>query len=310
MLMRQCLEIFELLDQPDASGAAVCRLFHSRGAAAETRTVTAADGGKTDFVRISIPGKARERVKTINITGRLGGLGARPALWGFVSDGDGALCALTAALKLADMVAAGERLDGNVQVTTHICPNAPVVPHDPVPLMGSAIETNEINRLEMEHPADAVLSLDTTKGNRILNRRGFAITPTVKQGYILRVSESLLDVASRVSGELPAVLPITTQDITPYGNGLYHMNSIMQPAVATAAPVVGVAITAQTAVPGCATGATQPADVELAARFAVEVAKDFLVGRCRFYDEDEYEKIQALYGSMRHLQTGGNQDGE
>lgn len=62
------------------------------------------------------------------------------------------------------------------------------------------------------------------------------------------------------------------QDITPYGNGLFHVNSILQPATATAARVVGVALTAEVVVPGSATGASQPVDIELAVRFCLEVA--------------------------------------
>ena len=48
-----------------------------------------------------------------------------------------------------------------------------------------------------------------------------------------------------------------------------------RPCTATDAPVVGVAITAETMVPGCATGGTHAADVEEAARFMLEVAKAF-----------------------------------
>jgi Protein of unknown function (DUF1177) len=79
----------------------------------------------------------------------------------------------------------------------------------------------------------AVLSVDTTKGNRICNHQGFAITPTVKEGWILQVREDVLDVAATTSGAPPVVLPITTQDITPYGNGVFHINSLLQPSVAT-----------------------------------------------------------------------------
>jgi Protein of unknown function (DUF1177). len=308
MLLKQCLELFELLDTPHANGYALKTLFGARGVSAvEVRTIES-PRGSTDFIRILIEGQAGQAAggsaPTFGITGRLGGLGARPEMTGFVSDGDGALAALAAALKLAEMAQAGDHLKGDVVITTHICPDAPVIPHDPVPLMDSPIATNTLNALEVEHPVDALLSIDTTKGNRIINRRGIAISCTVKSGYLLRVSEDLLDIMSRVTGELPAVFPLSLQDITPYGNGVYHMNSILQPAVATDAPVVGVAITAQTAVPGCATGATNFADVEQAARFAVEVAKDFTCGRCRFYDPDEYARLLELYGSMTHFQKG------
>ena len=152
---------------------------------------------------------------------------------------------------------------------------------------------------------DAILSVDATKGNRIANWRGVAITPTVKQGYILRVSEDLLDLLSWTTGRPPRVVPITTQDITPYGNGLFHMNSILQPATATDSPVVGVALTSEVAVPGCATGANQAVDLDEACRFCLEVAKAFSSGICSFYDGAEFEKMVRLYGSMSALQTTG-----
>ena len=62
------------------------------------------------------------------------------------------------------------------------------------------------------------------------------------------------------------------------------MNSVLQPATSTDAPVVGVALTAEVAVPGSATGASHPGDIELAVRFCLEVAKAFGQGRCRFYE--------------------------
>ena len=165
-----------------------------------------------------------------------------------------------------------------------------------------------MNEYEIDPAMDAILSVDTTKGNRIINHRGFAISPTVKEGYILRASEDLLDIMSITTGQLPVVFAITTQDITPYGNGVYHVNSILQPATATTAPCVGVAITAETPVPGCATGASHAGDVELAARFVIEVAKVFGEGKCKFYDEEEYKHLVHLYGSLSHLQTLGRAD--
>lgn len=199
----------------------------------------------------------------------------------------------------------GTLLGGNVIVATHICPNAPVMPHDPVPFMGSPVDMATMNRMEVDPEMDAILSIDTTKGNRIINHRGFAISPTVKEGYILRISEDLLRLYEVVAGHPPVVFAVMTQDITPYGNGLFHLNSIMQPATATTAPVVGVAITAVTAVPGSATGASHEADIALAARFVIEVAKALGAGTCRIYDAEEWQRIQQLYGPLTNLQTQG-----
>ena len=110
---------------------------------------------------------------------------------------------------------------------------------------------------------------------------------------------------TRVTGKLPHVFPVSQQDITPYGNDLHHLNSILQPATATDAPVVGVAITTEQPVAGCATGASHPLDVESAARFAVEVAKGYGEGKISFYNEQEYAHLLELYGEMKVFQTFG-----
>jgi hypothetical protein len=300
------MEIFDILDRANVNGQKVKEVFEDRGLKNIEIIELMGESGKTDFIRIIIEGTNGKcsggSAPTLGVTGRLGGLGARPARIGFVSDGDGALAALAAALKLADMANSGDRLSGDVIITTHICPDAPTIDHFPVMMMDSPIDTNTINQLEVESSVDAVLSIDTTKGNKIINHKGFAISCTVKEGYLLRVSDDLLDIMMRVTGRLPVVFALSQQDITPYGNGIYHINSILQPSIATDAPVVGVAITTETAVAGCATGATHIMDVEAAARFAIEVAKDYTDGKCSFYDEAEYERIVKLYGSMKHFQ--------
>ena len=116
----------------------------------------------------------------------------------------------------------------------------------------------------------------------------------------------MLDVMGWVSGELPLTLPLTTQDITPYENGLPHVNSIMQPTIASDAPVVGVALTAQTTVPGCATGVTNAWDTDVAMRFCIEVAQMFGAGKLPFVHAEHWAQLQARYGSLAHLQTVGN----
>ena len=107
----------------------------------------------------------------MGILGRLGGLGARPERIGFVSDGDGALIALAVAAKLLDMQKKGDYLDGDVVISTHICPDAPTKPHKPVAFMGSPVEMSQVNKEEVDGELDAILSVDTTKGNRIINHR-------------------------------------------------------------------------------------------------------------------------------------------
>lgn len=309
MILKQILDIYEFIDSATANGYEMKEYMESLGAKdVEVKTIEG-DKGSTDFIRIKIPGlngKTNGKdAPTLGVLGRLGGLGARPEMIGMVSDGDGAVVALAVAAKLLDMQKKGDYLEGDVIVSTHICPDAPTQPHKPVPFMGSPVDMATVNREEVSGELDAILSIDTTKGNRVINHRGYAISPTVKEGYILKTSDDLLDIMQNSTGKLPVVFPITTQDITPYGNDIYHLNSILQPATATDAPVVGVAITAETAVPGSATGASHPFDLEQAGRFTIEVAKMFGEGNCQFYDEAEFERITKLYGSMHHLQTLG-----
>ena len=299
MLMKEIIAAYDVLDSSFVTGEEVKKYLLGIKADANVEVYElVGPKGSTDMLKVRIPGKNGKTnggdAPTIGLLGRLGGIGARPERIGFVSDGDGALCAVALAAKLLDMQNKGDYLDGDVFISTHICPHAPTAPHDPVPFMGSP-------------DLDALLVVDTTKGNRVINTRGFAISPTVKEGYVLRTSEDLLDLMQITTGRLPYVFPLATQDITPYGNDVHHLNSILQPCTATDAPVVGVAITAETMVPGCATGATHATDVEEAARFMLEVAKAYGRKQCSFYDADEYARLQKLYGSMKHLQTLGNE---
>lgn len=258
MTLKQTMISLDAMDDGYVTGEKVKALFADYAEiSVEVQTVTG-EKGSTDFIKIVIPGTEGKSkggsVPTLGIVGRLGGIGARPSRIGLVSDADGAVAAVASALKLADMQVKGDRLKGDVIVTTHICPDAPTRPHEPVDFMDSPVDIGAMNAHEVLPEMDAVLSIDTTKGNRVINHKGFAISPTVKEGYILRVSEDLLRIMEMTTGLLPVTFPITMQDITPYGNDLYHINSILQPAVATSAPVVGVAVTAQSVVPGCGTG--------------------------------------------------------
>jgi hypothetical protein len=306
MAMRHIIDVMELLEGAEITASEVKDFLLSRGIEESEISFEEIreEKGSTLFVKIILQGSSRV-APTLGIIGRLGGMGARPHTVGFVSDADGAIAALATAAKLGVMRKKGDRLEGNVILTTHLCPDAPTIPHDPVPFMDSPVSMATMNAYEVVEAMDAVLSIDSTKGNRVINHRGFAISPTIKDGYILRVSEDLLDIMQNVTGKLPVVFPVTTQDITPYGNEVYHLNSILQPATATSAPVVGLALTAEVPVPGCATGANQMADLEAAVRFAVETAKAFTSGRCSFYDEGEFRRLLAFYGSMERLKTPG-----
>lgn len=311
MTLRQTLIALETLDSGYVNGEQVKALFNEYPDVSVSVTTVMGEKGSTDFIKIVVPG-TNGKIKggdapTFGIIGRLGGIGARPSRIGLVSDADGAVAAIASGLKLADMQTKGDLLKGDVIITTHICPDAPTRPHEPVDFMDSPVDILTMNHYEVVPEMEAILSIDTTKGNRVINHKGIAISPTVKEGYILRVSEDLLRIMEMATGQFPVTFPITTQDITPYGNDLYHINSILQPAVATDAPVVGLAVTAQSVVPGCGTGASHEVDIAAAVRFSIEVAKEATNGTCAFYNKNEFDRITKLYGSMKVLQTSGKE---
>ncbi|WP_154795581.1 DUF1177 domain-containing protein [Occultella kanbiaonis] len=313
-MLKHVLTILDLLDDPRVDGERVAA--HLRDLAGDVVeaigidvTRVQGDKGHTDFVTVRVPGtdgrSSGGDARTLGVIGRLGGIGARPERIGYVSDGDGATAALATAAKVVEMYARGDRLPGDVIIGTHVCAWAPTRPHEPVPFMDSPVDMGVMNDNEVLPEMDAIVSIDTTKGNRVINHRGIAISPTVRQGYILPVSPDLVSVYESVCGEPAQVFPLSTQDITPYANGLYHINSILQPAVAAQVPVVGVALTAVTAVAGSATGASHEVDIALAARYALEVAKGFGDGSLSFCDEQEFATLTRLYGDATHLQGVG-----
>ncbi|MFX0044738.1 MAG: DUF1177 domain-containing protein [Candidatus Hermodarchaeota archaeon] len=304
--MKQLIEVLDFLDNPQVDGESVASFLSSYGI--EDCQIKTLEGqkGKTDILKIVIPGATGATVlgesPTLGIVGQLGGIGARPEVVGMVSDADGAIVALAAAAKLAISRSRGDTLKGDVIITTHVAPDAPILPHDPVPFMISPVPIMDVLKECVDPRMDGLLSVDATKGNRVIKTQGFAITPTVKNGWILRVSDDLINIYERVTGVTAMVVPITMQDITPYGNDVYHINSIMQPWVVTEAPVIGIATTASLPIPGSGSGANYIVGLESAARYCVEVARGFTDGTCKFYDPNEYERLISRYGDMaQHL---------
>ena len=151
MALKQVLEIIDLLDRPEISGSEIAAVFAARGLDGMEVEPVKTDLGSTTFLKLLISGTEGKSgggdAPTMGIVGFLGGVGARPDAVGLVSDGDGAVTALSAGLKLADMYQLGDRLQGDVLVTTHVSPDAPVRPHDPVPFMSSPIGMEEMGDL-------------------------------------------------------------------------------------------------------------------------------------------------------------------
>ncbi|WP_321839966.1 DUF1177 domain-containing protein [Paraburkholderia bannensis] len=321
MALNSTLAVYEALDSATVTGQTIACMFDRWVELGIKVTVTTVHGEApcdrskiTDFVSILIPGTAGKTVggasRTLGIVGRCGAIGGRPVRIGMISDADGPIGAIACALKLAKMKAAGDHLPGDVMVTTHITKDAPITYNDGVPFAGSVVNSATMNRYEVFPEMDAILSIDASKGNSIVKQRGFAITPTAMQGYILRVSPDLVKIMESTTGRAAFTLPISLQDITPYDNGLYHFNSIMQPHVGTSAPVVGVALTASSVVGGSDSSASHEIDIAESVRFCLEVAKRFTVASpdqpCEFFNAVEWTKIRQRYPDLSVFQTQGS----
>lgn len=314
MGMREITEVTELMDDPRLDGERIAALLRSAGAADARIEVTSVPYEAPeditricDFVRVTLPGDrgslAGGDAPTLGIVGRLGAQQAQPDRIGYVSDADGSTVAIAAASRLLRLAAAGAQLPGDVIVTTHIATHVSITPREPADFMGMPVSSETMNEHEVDARMDAILSIDASKGNRLINHPGVAISPTAKAGYLLPVAPGLLSILEQATGAPAHTFPLALQDITPYSNGYRHFNSIMQPTVATSAPVVGVALTAAAVVPGSSTGASyEPALLE-ATRFVVEAAKQFTQGRVSFFDADEYESLVTQYGDLTRFQS-------
>lgn len=308
-MWKRVSEAIEILSAPTVTGDIVAEILRARGAdSVDVKTIE--EKAKTQFLKVIIAGASGKRnggqSPTVGVVGNLGGVSGRPTIAGLVSDADGAVSALTVALMLLDMKKSGDVLLGDVILSTHVCTSAPTIPHEPVPFMGNPTH-KAITKTKnyVDAAMDAIVHVETSRANRVVNVRGFAITPTIKAGYILRASNDLLDIMQNVTGQWPVVVPLGTIDLTPIDNGLYHLNGLAQENLVTDVPIVGVAITSAMPIAGSTTGASQVVDIEAASRFILEVCRGYSAGTCKFYDESEFEKIVALYGSMTHLRKVG-----
>lgn len=303
-MLKLIADVVDLLSGADVTGDAVATWLRVFGADVDLLPMTGATG-RTDLVRAIIAGtdgvRAGGAAPTLGIIGRLGGIGVRPSRLGLVSDADGAIVAIGVAAALARMRARGDRLRSDVLVRTHVSPASPIIPHEPAPFVDVPVDRLELARAEVDAEMAAILSIDATRANRIVKARGFAITGAVKDGYVLRPTVPMLDIFERVAGRAPVIVPLFTQDITPPGNGVHRINSIMQPATLTTAPVVGVALLSPVVTGGASTGVTDEHDLAMAGRFVIEVAKEYAGGALPFYYEDELARLVELYGPLTRL---------
>ncbi|KAG1251907.1 hypothetical protein G6F68_012039 [Rhizopus microsporus] len=182
--MKQVIDTIELLSSAHITGEAVAQVLRDAGQCEVEVTRLERDGAATDFLSIVIPG-ADDTAPQLGIVGRLGGIGARPAVTGLVSDSDGAVVAIAAALKLMAMARQGDVMPGTVRIRTHICPRAGTRPHHPVPMMRSPFPMREMMSPRGANGArSCCAAVDTAHGLQMGHR-----TVAALQGRPFRVVE-------------------------------------------------------------------------------------------------------------------------
>ena len=263
--------------------------------------------GRTEFVKILFPGingrSAGGTAPTLGIIGSNGGIRLPTERPGLVSDADGCIVGLACAQRLARMASRGQRLQGDVLVSTHICQRAHPEPHDPYPFVMSPLPSSEKHPRLVDERMDAILTPETCKGNKLVSPpAGFAVTQPVKEGYILRPHESILHLYEMTTGKMPVVFPLNMQDITPYESGVHHVCGMALPSVFSPAPVIGVPLAMEVPIMPAATGTQQPSALEAAGRFCLEVAGGLGRGSCQFYYESDYQGFIEAYGPIRSWQ--------
>lgn len=309
MLTREIIDAWSLIDRPDSGGDIISAYFATE--TTDPRLLpevhhVRAETGSTEVLRWTLPGSAGHAnggtAPTLAIVGRLGGTGVRPHKEGTVSDSDGAVIAVATALKLVRAIEYGEPTHGDVIIVTHICPDAPTRDHPVRGQMDSPVPIDELlSRFESPNQAAALISVDTTRSHYLLNHSGLAITPTLINGVLMRISDDLMNLLAEVTSEPPVALPITMQDITPMSSGLFRINSIMQPGNYFHGPMIGLASVSRHPIRGTTTGANRPENLETGARFCVEAARRFGCNSLLFVDDDQYQKFTSLYGDLSFL---------
>lgn len=312
MSFKSAMKAYEVLDSAYVTGEQVVKMFLEAGAD-EASFEHLEGNGFTDIVRVFLKGKKGRSsggtAPTLDLSASLIGVGARPATSGILGDGDGAVVVCAAGLKFLDMKKKGDQLEGDVVILMNVTAAAPTSEsegHAP-PGIGCPVNFWLMKSKFIDKTADAILDVNVTRSDRYCKKKGFAITPTVKEGWLLKISEDALDVMERVTGEMPAIMPLTMQELMPTRNGISYLNDIGALPYGLDSPCIGVALTQSIPVDPSGPGMTCLPEIEPAIRYCVEVAKDFGKDRFDFYDKEEFEKIVKLYGPMTHLQTFGRQ---
>ncbi len=304
-MLREIMDVLDFLDDARNSAEQFKAMLPDGPHTVEI-TPFDSDLGHTDFIKILFPGKNGKSsggsAPTIGIIGSNGGLRLPWEYPGLSSDADGCVVGLACALGLARKHHRNQQLQGDVLVSTHICQSAHPAPHDPFPFVVSPLPSSEKHPRLVDERMDAILTPETCKSNKMAAHLGFAVTPPVREGFILRPHETILHAVEMVTGKPPVVFPITMQDVTPYELGVHHICGMVLPSIFSTAPVIGVPLVTALQTHPSATNTQQPMVLESATRFCLEVATGLGNGDYHFHYQSDFEGMLKSFGALRGWQ--------
>ncbi|MEJ2776244.1 DUF1177 domain-containing protein [Sulfolobus sp. SCGC AB-777_L09] len=298
MMLKSLMEAIEVLESKDPLSILRSKL---KDVEYEEKKI-----GEVTFIKAYYKGGGKDRIE---ILGRLGAIQMQGINKGVVSDADGAIITLAVLFELLNLREKGIEFDIDVSLITNISLKAKLIPHKPFDFMVPLVGLDEALKEEVDPKASLILSIDSTKGNRLAKFDDFALTHVIKDGYILKLSDEVIDIYNRVTGHEIYLIPLTTGDLTPLDFNVYHISTLVSPWLYTSSPVIGIATVSKQLIPGYVTGVMNIDMLEHASRFCLEVIK-FIEGGGKVYNEEELKVLKELLGesNLRKVQRINNND--
>lgn len=250
------------------------------------------------YVKALYRGSGKDRVEVL---GRLGAIQVKGEK-GLVSDADGAIVTLAVLFEVINLLEKGIKFDVDISFVTNLALDAKLIPHKPFNFMIPLVGMEEALKEEVDKEANLILSIDSTKGNRLAKYNDFAITQVIKDGYILKVSDDVLDIYSRVTGHEPYFVPLTTGDLLPLDYKVYHISTLVLPWIYSTGALIGIATVSKQIIPGYVTGVQDIEMLEHASRFCLEAIKLIEKGG-KVYDEEELKELKEKLGESNLMKV-------
>lgn len=300
-MLKQGIEVLDLLTSAEVNGTMLVEYLNSLGSCEAQVECVCGLNGSYKTLKVTITGTdgaiSGGGSPTLGFVGQVGDQASSQSKNERIPDYIGTSIVLLTATKILQMNKSGNALRGDVILSAQISSNTATSEN-------TTLQKEVPTHTEVSQFMDAVISIGSYKREKVGYHKGIAISPTVKEGYILKLSDDLWALAKKNTDVLPISLPLSQQDIIPRETGLPQAHTILQPSRATSAPVVGIGIQNEKA-SGQGLETCFSERIESTGRFLATVATAFTNGECSFFDEQEFTLLRTSYGDMSHFQHIG-----